>query len=65
MINYMVEIIYMKNKRSRKHVENWKYTIWIYFSWWLYIFGFYDMTDAYRFETLCSDEKFDLKEYNR
>ncbi len=28
-------------------------------------FGFYDMTDAYKFETLCSDEKFNLKEYNK
>ncbi|OJT86548.1 peptide ABC transporter substrate-binding protein, partial [Clostridioides difficile] len=24
-------------------------------------FGFYDMTDAYRFETLCSDEKIRFK----
>lgn len=61
MINYMVEIIYsekISEVENMLKIENIQYE---FTSRDGFIFGFYEMTDAYRFETLCSDEKIRFK----
>ncbi|NMS91583.1 peptide ABC transporter substrate-binding protein [Clostridioides difficile] len=62
MINYMVDIIYSEKIGEVENIlksENIQYEFasrdgFIFF-------GFYEMTNAYRFETLCSDEKIQFK----
>lgn len=62
MINYMVEIIYSEKisevEKTLKS-ENIQYES-ISRDGFIF-FGFYDMADAYRFETLCSDGKIQFK----
>lgn len=62
MINYMVEIIYSEKISEIENtlkIENIQYE---FTSRDGFIFlGFYKMTDAYRFETLCSDERIQFK----
>lgn len=62
MINYMVEIIYsekISEVENMLKIENIQYEFTSRDGF--IFFAFYDMTDAYRFETLCSDEKIRFK----
>ncbi|CZR97112.1 MULTISPECIES: peptide ABC transporter substrate-binding protein [unclassified Clostridioides] len=62
MINYMVDIVYSEKiseveKTLKSENIQYEFTSRDGFIF----FGFYEMTDTYRFETLCSDEKIQFK----
>ncbi|KPI54013.1 peptide ABC transporter substrate-binding protein [Clostridioides difficile] len=62
MINYMVEIIYSEKISEIENtlkIENIQYEFTSRDGF--IFFGFYEMTDAYRFETLCSGERIQFK----
>lgn len=62
MINYMVEIIYIEKisevEKTLKS-ENIQYEFTSHDGF--IFFGFYEMINAYKFETLCSNEKIQFK----
>lgn len=62
MINYMVDIIYSEKineveKTLKSENIQYEFTSRDGFIF----FGFYEITDTYRFETLCSGEKIQFK----
>ncbi|KPI52198.1 peptide ABC transporter substrate-binding protein [Clostridioides difficile] len=62
MINYMVDIVYSEKISEVEKIlksENIQYEFTSRDGF--IFFGFYEMTDTYRFETLCSDEKIQFK----
>lgn len=62
MINYMVDIVYSeKISEVEKTLKNENIQYEFTSRDGFIFFGFYEMTDTYRFETLCSDEKIQFK----